>query len=152
MYILFQYGAPYNDELYVHRLGRTGRAGQEGSGLLVLLPFETRFLSKCRKYNIRENSERSNNINHPNSDIDSLLQVVQSAVRDGHVLLSPSAEAAYISFVAHYLEYSRDKHLNGTTGVLNAAVELGKSFGLPSLPKLPLNIEQRIKTKNGTQL
>ena len=30
---------------YVHRLGRKARAGQEGHGIIVLAPFESRFLN-----------------------------------------------------------------------------------------------------------
>lgn len=37
---VMQVGLPYAPEQYVHRLGRTARAGTEGSGILVLTPFE----------------------------------------------------------------------------------------------------------------
>ena len=134
----------------MRRLGRTGRAGQVGNGLLVLLPFETRFLSKYRKYNILENTNEFHHINDPNSELDLVLGVIQSAVRVGHVVLTPSAEAAYISFVAHYIEYSRDNiKQSGSSVVLNAAEKLAQSFGLPSLPKLPDNLQSKIITKKG---
>ena len=38
--LVLQYGVPNTRELYLHRLGRTARAGQFGWGLLVALPFE----------------------------------------------------------------------------------------------------------------
>jgi superfamily II DNA/RNA helicase len=41
-----QVGAPTSREQYVHRLGRTGRAGKEGRGVLLLCPFERFFLDK----------------------------------------------------------------------------------------------------------
>jgi len=38
--LVVQMGAPSNEQEYIHRIGRTGRAGHVGKGLLVLLPFE----------------------------------------------------------------------------------------------------------------
>ncbi len=35
-----QYGSADNKVTYTHRIGRTGRAGRSGEGILVLLPFE----------------------------------------------------------------------------------------------------------------
>jgi ATP-dependent RNA helicase MSS116 len=35
-----------SEEQYVHRLGRTARAGKEGEGLIILAPFERRFVDK----------------------------------------------------------------------------------------------------------
>jgi len=37
---VFQFGLPMNGEQYIHRLGRTGRAGKSGVGYTVLYPFE----------------------------------------------------------------------------------------------------------------
>merc|ERR1712060_629870 len=41
---VFQVGAPSDRAQYLHRLGRTARAGKEGSGLLLLCSFEQSFL------------------------------------------------------------------------------------------------------------
>ncbi|RHY16718.1 hypothetical protein DYB25_005977 [Aphanomyces astaci] len=35
-------------EQYIHRLGRTGRAGRDGEGVLLLSPFETPFLNELK--------------------------------------------------------------------------------------------------------
>ena len=40
---VIQVGIPPTADIYVHRVGRTGRAGTEGRGDLVLLPWETGF-------------------------------------------------------------------------------------------------------------
>ncbi|ORZ17035.1 P-loop containing nucleoside triphosphate hydrolase protein [Absidia repens] len=42
--LVVQVGVPSTREQYIHRLGRTGRAGREGEGVIVLAPFETEFL------------------------------------------------------------------------------------------------------------
>eukprot|EP00929_Paragymnodinium_shiwhaense_P040226 TRINITY_DN21018_c0_g1_i1.p1 TRINITY_DN21018_c0_g1~~TRINITY_DN21018_c0_g1_i1.p1 ORF type:complete len:606 (+),score=94.23 TRINITY_DN21018_c0_g1_i1:47-1819(+) len=41
-----QVGAPHSKAEYVHRLGRTGRAGQDGRGVLLLHEFEEPFLGE----------------------------------------------------------------------------------------------------------
>ena len=43
---VIQIGIPSDKAQYVHRLGRTARAGKNGSGLIVLTPSEMRFLRK----------------------------------------------------------------------------------------------------------
>merc|ERR1719379_724709 len=42
---VLQIGAPSDKAQYLHRLGRTARAGKEGSGLLLLCDFERFFLN-----------------------------------------------------------------------------------------------------------
>jgi len=39
------YDIPYDTEAYVHRIGRTGRAGREGDAILFVAPREKRMLS-----------------------------------------------------------------------------------------------------------
>lgn len=42
---VIQVGVPTSRDIYIHRVGRTGRAGKDGRGDLVLLPWEVGFLS-----------------------------------------------------------------------------------------------------------
>lgn len=44
----WQVGIPSSREQYVHRLGRTGRAGKEGEGILLLSPDEEFFLRELK--------------------------------------------------------------------------------------------------------
>ncbi|CAO3625849.1 unnamed protein product [Cunninghamella blakesleeana] len=44
--LVLQIGVPSTREQYIHRIGRTGRAGREGEGIIVLAPFENQFLKK----------------------------------------------------------------------------------------------------------
>ena len=44
--LVVQMGVPSNREQYIHRLGRTGRAGKTGEGVLVLSPEESFFAKK----------------------------------------------------------------------------------------------------------
>lgn len=43
-----QVGLPSDREQYIHRLGRTGRKGKEGQGILLLAPWEEFFLSTIK--------------------------------------------------------------------------------------------------------
>jgi ATP-dependent RNA helicase MSS116 len=43
-----QMGVPSDKAQYVHRVGRTARAGKRGQALLMLCDFEAAFLNKVR--------------------------------------------------------------------------------------------------------
>ncbi len=43
---IFNLGLPLNPELYIHRIGRTGRAGESGVALSILQPDEIKLLSE----------------------------------------------------------------------------------------------------------
>jgi len=47
---VFNYDLPQDPELYVHRIGRTGRAGKEGVAISLLTPKERWFLRKIEAY------------------------------------------------------------------------------------------------------
>ena len=46
---VINYDIPYDTEAYVHRIGRTGRAGREGAAILFVAPRETRMLKAIER-------------------------------------------------------------------------------------------------------
>ncbi|ANQ85285.1 DEAD/DEAH box helicase [Azoarcus olearius] len=46
---VINYDIPYDTEAYVHRIGRTGRAGREGSAILFVAPRESRMLKAIER-------------------------------------------------------------------------------------------------------
>ena len=46
---VINYDIPYDTESYVHRIGRTGRAGREGEAILFVAPREKRMLSSIER-------------------------------------------------------------------------------------------------------
>ncbi len=46
---VINYDIPYDTEAYVHRIGRTGRAGREGTAILFAAPRETRMLKMIER-------------------------------------------------------------------------------------------------------
>ena len=47
---VFNYDLPMEKEAYVHRTGRTGRAGLSGKAITFVTPFEDRFLAEIEEY------------------------------------------------------------------------------------------------------
>ncbi|RXK01757.1 DEAD/DEAH box helicase [Arcobacter sp. CECT 8989] len=46
---VFNYHLPFDSESYVHRIGRTGRAGKDGMAVSIVTPHEFRMLQKIQK-------------------------------------------------------------------------------------------------------
>lgn len=46
---VFNFDVPIHSEDYVHRIGRTGRAGREGKAITICLPFEEKYLSSIEE-------------------------------------------------------------------------------------------------------
>lgn len=51
---IVQYTSPGATVDYVHRVGRTARAGTEGQSLLFLMPSEVGFVEELNKHKIRQ--------------------------------------------------------------------------------------------------
>lgn len=48
--LVVNYDVPYDTESYVHRIGRTGRAGREGKALLFVTPHQKRMLRDIERF------------------------------------------------------------------------------------------------------
>ncbi|RXJ86873.1 DEAD/DEAH box helicase [Arcobacter sp. CECT 8985] len=46
---VFNYHMPFDSESYVHRIGRTGRAGKEGAAISIVSPHEFKMIQKIQK-------------------------------------------------------------------------------------------------------
>jgi ATP-dependent RNA helicase MSS116 len=51
---IYKVGIPAGREQYIHRIGRTGRKGKEGQGLLLLAPWESHFLTSVKDLSVSE--------------------------------------------------------------------------------------------------
>ncbi|TVU35904.1 hypothetical protein EJB05_17811, partial [Eragrostis curvula] len=113
--LVIQIGLPADRQQYIHRLGRTGRKGKEGQGLLLLAPWETQFLSSVQDLSISE---------------------VKDAVRNSDMKNKESAYQAWLGYYNSNKTVGRDK-----ARLVRLAEEFSQSMGLavpPAIPKLIL--------------
>uniref|UniRef100_A0A0D9WQT9 ATP-dependent RNA helicase n=1 Tax=Leersia perrieri TaxID=77586 RepID=A0A0D9WQT9_9ORYZ len=126
--LVVQIGVPTDREQYIHRLGRTGRRGNEGSGILLLAPWEEYFLRSIKDLPITEATL-------PLIDLD-MKKKVEKAL--AHVEVKDK-ELAYQAWLGYYNSnkcVGRDKYQ-----LVSLANEFSRSLGLnnpPAVPKLVL--------------
>uniref|UniRef100_J3MEM8 ATP-dependent RNA helicase n=2 Tax=Oryza brachyantha TaxID=4533 RepID=J3MEM8_ORYBR len=126
--LVVQMGVPTDREQYIHRLGRTGRRGNEGSGILLLAPWEEYFLRSIKDLPITEATL-------PLIDLDTKRKVEKALA---HVEVKDK-ELAYQAWLGYYNSnkyIGRDKYQ-----LVSLANEFSRSLGLnnpPAVPKLVL--------------
>ncbi|KAI3787602.1 hypothetical protein L1987_42187 [Smallanthus sonchifolius] len=121
--LVIQVGVPVDREQYINRLGRTGREGKGGEGILLLAPWEEYFLEEIKDLPLHKSSS-------PHLDPDMKIKIEKSMAK-----VDPSVkEAAYHAWLGYYnsiREIGRDK---------TTLVELAKGFcdtiGLEKVPAL----------------
>ncbi|KAK7381992.1 hypothetical protein VNO80_00604 [Phaseolus coccineus] len=127
--LVIQVGLPADREQYIHRLGRTGRRGKEGQGILLLAPWEEFFLSTIKDLPIEKVPVV------PSVDPDTKRKVEKAL---SHVDMK-NKEAAYQAWLGYYnsnKKVGRDKHR-----LVELANEFSRSMGLdnpPAIAKLVL--------------
>ncbi|KAG9441078.1 hypothetical protein H6P81_016932 [Aristolochia fimbriata] len=121
--LVIQVGIPTDREQYIHRLGRTGREGKDGEGILLLAPWEEYFLHEIKDLPIRK---------FPSPQLDSDMK---TKVDDSISLVDSSIkEAAYHAWLGYYnsiREIGRDK-----TTLVELANKFCLSIGLDRPPAL----------------
>ncbi|KAL9284443.1 DEAD-box ATP-dependent RNA helicase 31 [Arabidopsis thaliana] len=133
--LVLQVGLPKDREQYIHRLGRTGRKGKEGEGILLLAPWEEYFLSSLKYLPITKS---------PLPSIDpETVKKVQKALC--HVEMR-NKEAAYQAWLGYYNSQKmigRDKDR-----LVELANEFSRSMGLDNPPAIPKLILGKMGLKN----
>ncbi|GJN38524.1 hypothetical protein PR202_gb27575 [Eleusine coracana subsp. coracana] len=123
-----QLGVPSDREQYIHRLGRTGRKGNEGAGILLLTPWEEYFLRDIKDLPITEATQ-------PLLDLDTKRKV-EKALAHVEVKDKESAYQAWLGYYNSNRYIGRDKYQ-----LVSLANEFSRSMGLnnpPAVPKLVL--------------
>lgn len=120
-------------------MGRTARAGKEGTGIQVLLPFEATFEKRLKKRRVSKKVSPT-----IPGDLALKLEQLRQTIRSGHKTLTPKAQAAYMSFVAYYLEYA-DRKVSGPE-IAAAAQSFCEGVGLNPEP-LPEEMEEQLKNR-----
>lgn len=133
--LVIQMGLPADRQQYIHRLGRTGRKGKEGEGILLLAPWEEFFLSTIKDLPISSGSV-------PSVDPETRKKVERAL---SHVDMK-SKEAAYQAWLGYYNSNSkvgRDKHR-----LVELANEFSRCMGLDNPPAIPKLILGKMGLRN----
>ncbi|XP_022871414.1 DEAD-box ATP-dependent RNA helicase 31-like [Olea europaea var. sylvestris] len=121
--LVLQIGVPADRQQYIHRLGRTGRKGKEGRGILLLAPWEEFFLSSIKDLPITKASE-------PMVDSDSRKQVERALSRvDAKV--KGTAYGSWLGYYNSNKNVRRDKNR-----LVMLANEYSRSMGLDNPPAI----------------
>ncbi|PSS24217.1 DEAD-box ATP-dependent RNA helicase [Actinidia chinensis var. chinensis] len=133
--LVIQVGLPADRQQYIHRLGRTGRKGKEGQGILLLAPWEEFFLSSIKDLPITKASV-------PSVDPEMRKKVEQAL---SHVEMKNKA-AAYQAWLGYYNSskvVGRDKYK-----LVELANEFSQSMGLDNPPAIPKLVLGKMGLKN----
>ncbi|KAA8522380.1 hypothetical protein F0562_013259 [Nyssa sinensis] len=121
--LVIQVGVPSDREQYIHRLGRTGREGKGGEGILLLAPWEEYILDEMKGLPLEK---------FPSPHLDPDIKV---KMEDSMTKIDTSVkEAAYHAWLGYYnsiREIGRDK-----TTLVELAKQFSESIGLQKPPAL----------------
>ncbi|TFK41373.1 DEAD-domain-containing protein [Crucibulum laeve] len=128
---IVQFDPPDDPRDYIHRVGRTARAGKVGKSLLFLLESELGFLRylKEAKVPLNEFSFPTDRIANVQSQLEKLLQK--------NYFLHQSAKNGFRSYLQAYASYSLKKIFD--VNALDLA-KVGKAFGFSVPPRVNLNL------------
>ncbi|KAI6707758.1 hypothetical protein NL676_010720 [Syzygium grande] len=133
--LVIQVGLPADRQQYIHRLGRTGRKGKEGQGILLLAPWEEFFLSTVKDLPITKAPA-------PSVDPDT-KKMVERAL--SHVEMK-SKESAYQAWLGYY--NSNKKIGSDKIRLVELANEFSHSMGLDNPPAIPKLILGKMGLRN----
>lgn len=144
---ILQFGSPDSEELYIHRLGRTARAGKEGHGIQVLLPFEDAVTSTLHRNKVESDTELLKLVRSAPADVLQCVENVRKRTGNEDMSIVGLAEGASRSFLAYYLNRCKGLKITDET-VVAAATEFALSTGLPSLPSFDEKTAKKIGIMN----
>jgi len=134
-----QVGIAETRESYIHRLGRTGRAGKVGEGLLVLYDLEKKFLDKLNGIDVPVHEEFQSMIDSAPPDVALMnkLQPILDDIRnqDGSNDLCKDLESAYRSMLGFYNgKLSKQLGVKDPAMLIDFVNEFAKQGGCAELP------------------
>ncbi|XP_067619015.1 probable ATP-dependent RNA helicase CG8611 [Eurosta solidaginis] len=142
--LVVQYSPPQNISDFVHRVGRTARAGQSGKALLLLTPTEAQLVRFLEDQRIRiaqvdmedylkilnEKDDEANTIQEAASNLQHKFQELIQDDKEMH----GKACKAFVSWTKFYSTFP--KELKSIFNIKNAHMgHFAKSFGLKDQPK-----------------
>lgn len=127
---VIQLGLPTSGEQYIHRLGRTGRAGKEGTGFIVLYPFEARVFNHFKEIKplpIKQYSTAALNVTSKHTNL------AETAIRSTPV---DEREKAYSAWLGFYKGFLGKFGWDAKALVSWANVMATQAWGLEEVPEM----------------
>ncbi|WVR05012.1 ATP-dependent RNA helicase HAS1 [Kwoniella sp. DSM 27419] len=128
---IIQFDPPDDPRDYIHRVGRTARAGKTGKSLLFLLPSELGFLRFLKVAKVPLNEYQ-----FPQKKVTDVQKQLESLISKNHYL-NVSARDGYRSYLQAYASYSLKKIFD--VNKLDLA-KVGKAFGFSVPPKVNISV------------
>ncbi|WWC61351.1 ATP-dependent RNA helicase HAS1 [Kwoniella dejecticola CBS 10117] len=128
---IIQFDPPDDPRDYIHRVGRTARAGKTGKSLLFLLPSELGFLRFLKVAKVPLNEYQ-----FPQKKVADVQKQLENLISKNHYL-NTSARDGFRSYLQSYASYSLKKIFD--VNKLDLA-KVGKSFGFAVPPKVNISI------------
>ncbi|KAJ3990452.1 DEAD-domain-containing protein [Lentinula detonsa] len=129
--VIIQYDPPDDPRDYIHRVGRTARAGKVGKSLLFLLESELGFL----RY-LKEAKVPLNEFSFPQERILNIQTQLEKLLAKNYYL-HQSAKDGFRSYLQAYASYSLKKIFD--VNALDLA-KVGRAFGFAVPPRVNLNL------------
>ncbi|KXN72909.1 DEAD-domain-containing protein [Conidiobolus coronatus NRRL 28638] len=128
---IIQYDPPDDPRDYIHRVGRTARAGSKGKSLLFLLPSELGFLRYLKHAKVPLNEYQ-----FPPSKIINVQSQLEKLIEKNYYL-NQSAKNGFRSYLQSYASYALKKIFDVNELDLK---KVAKAYGFPIPPKVNISI------------
>ncbi|KXS17950.1 DEAD-domain-containing protein [Gonapodya prolifera JEL478] len=128
---IIQYDPPDDPREYIHRVGRTARAGSRGKALLMLLPSELGFLRYLKQAKVPLNE-----FQFPQNKIANVQGQLEKLVEKNYYL-NRSAKDGFRSYIQAYASHSLKKIFDVNELDL---VKVAKAYGFTVPPKVNITI------------
>jgi ATP-dependent RNA helicase MSS116 len=134
-----QVGLARDRDSYIHRLGRTGRAGKEGEGIILITPLEHREMRKrLQGLPIKEDQTLESaavDMSEPSEVPENVASLLQEVVQVYKKVYPDQLEAAFRGLFGSFQWYSDRK---GLLASANRLAEFG--WGMPEPPQPPASL------------
>ncbi|KAJ2559915.1 ATP-dependent RNA helicase, partial [Coemansia sp. RSA 1836] len=134
---IIQYDPPDDPRDYIHRVGRTARAGGQGRSLLFLLPSELGFLRYLKQAKVPLNEYQ-----FPLSKVANVQSQLEKLI-EKNFYLNKSARDGYRSYLQSYASYQLKNIFN--VNLLDLQ-KVGKAFGFTVPPNVNIAIGETRKS------
>lgn len=128
VHLVVQVGLPFDGQQYVHRVGRTARAGKKGRAVILLTQREKFFLNDVKHLPITPYPEDITSATASSSSaVDTALQRVDEALKAN----------AYTAWLGFHLRFANPKQMQlDKAGLVLEGNAYSAMLGLPEPPKI----------------